>query len=79
MLLSTDLWAGALIGAWSFMQFLCQPVVGALSDRYGRRPIVLASNLGNGADYPLMALAPPIWSLLLGRSISGVMARTSGI
>lgn len=75
---NAGLWAGALIGAWSFMQFLCQPVVGALSDRYGRRPIVLASNLGNGADYLLMALAPSIWWLLLGRSISGVTSSSIG-
>ena len=44
--------------AWALMQFLFQPVLGSLSDRFGRRPIVLASNLGLGLDYIFMALAP---------------------
>lgn len=44
--------------AWALMQFLFQPVLGALSDRYGRRPVILFSNFGLGLDYILMALAP---------------------
>jgi DHA1 family tetracycline resistance protein-like MFS transporter len=44
--------------AWALMQFLFSPVLGALSDRYGRRPVILIANLGLGLDYILMALAP---------------------
>ena len=58
--------------AWAGMQFFAMPVAGALSDRFGRRPVVLLSNLGSGLDYLLMALAPSLWLLFLGRLISGV-------
>src|SRR5689334_19804276 len=47
-------------------------IIGSLSDKVGRRPIILLSNFGQGADYVLMALAPNLWWLLLGRLISGV-------
>ena len=57
--------------AWAFMQFVFQPVLGALSDRFGRRPVVLLSNLGLGLDYVVMALAPSLGWLFLGRLISG--------
>ena len=60
--------------AWALMQFLFSPVVGALSDRFGRRPIVLMSNLGLGLDYVLMALAPNLGWLFAGRVISGITA-----
>jgi DHA1 family tetracycline resistance protein-like MFS transporter len=59
---------------WALMQFLFAPVLGALSDRFGRRPIVLFSNLGLGLDYILMALAPNIAWLFIGRIISGISA-----
>lgn len=60
--------------AWALMQFLFQPVLGALSDRYGRRPVVLLSNLGLGLDYVFMALAPSLAFLFIGRLISGITA-----
>jgi len=60
--------------AWALMQFLFSPVVGGLSDRFGRRPIVLMSNLGLGLDYVLMALAPNLGWLFAGRVISGITA-----
>jgi DHA1 family tetracycline resistance protein-like MFS transporter len=60
--------------AWALMQFLFQPALGALSDRYGRRPVVLLSNLGLGLDYIFMALAPSLAFLFVGRLISGVTA-----
>ena len=44
--------------AWALMQFVFSPVQGALSDRFGRRPVILMSNLSLGLDYMLMALAP---------------------
>ena len=57
---------------WAAMQFVASPVLGALSDRYGRRPVILLSNLGLGLDYILMALAPTLGWLFVGRLISGV-------
>jgi DHA1 family tetracycline resistance protein-like MFS transporter len=56
------------------MQFVFAPVTGALSDRFGRRPVVLLSNFGLGCDYILMALAPTLNWLFLGRVISGITA-----
>jgi DHA1 family tetracycline resistance protein-like MFS transporter len=58
--------------AWALMQFFFSPVLGALSDRFGRRPVVLLSNLGLALDYVLMALAPSLTWLFIGRVISGV-------
>jgi DHA1 family tetracycline resistance protein-like MFS transporter len=60
--------------AWSFMQFLFLPVLGAWSDRFGRRPIILISCLGLGLDYIFMALAPSLRWLFVGRLISGITA-----
>lgn len=57
---------------WAAMQFLASPVVGALSDRFGRRPVVLLSNFGLGVDYLLMALAPTVVWLFVGRVVSGI-------
>jgi DHA1 family tetracycline resistance protein-like MFS transporter len=65
---------GLFATAWALMQFLFSPVLGALSDRYGRRPVVLLSNFGLGLDYILMALAPNIAWLFVGRVISGITA-----
>ena len=56
------------------MQFVFSPILGSLSDRYGRRPIVLLSNFGLGADYLLMAWAPALPWLFVGRVISGLTA-----
>jgi MFS transporter, DHA1 family, tetracycline resistance protein len=58
--------------AWALMQFLFSPILGSLSDRYGRRPVVLLSNFGLGLDYVLMALAPSLIWLFIGRVISGI-------
>lgn len=63
---------GLFATAWAVMQFLCSPVIGVLSDRFGRRPVVLLSNLGLALDYVLMALAPSLAWLLIGRIISGM-------
>ncbi len=61
---------------WALMQFIFAPVLGSLSDRFGRRPVVLISNFGLGLDYVLMALSPNLWWLLVGRIISGITAAT---
>jgi DHA1 family tetracycline resistance protein-like MFS transporter len=60
--------------AWALMQFLFSPLLGSLSDRFGRRPIILLSNFGLGLDYILMALAPNVRWLFVGRVISGITA-----
>jgi DHA1 family tetracycline resistance protein-like MFS transporter len=57
---------------WALMQFVFSPVMGALSDRFGRRPVLLLSMLGLGLDYVLMALAPTLGWLFVGRVISGI-------
>jgi MFS transporter, DHA1 family, tetracycline resistance protein len=58
--------------AWATMQFLCSPIIGAFSDRFGRRPIMLLSCFGLGVDYIFMALAPTLGWLFVGRIISGI-------
>ena len=65
---------GLFSTAWSAMQLVFQPAIGALSDRFGRRPVILLSNLGLGLDYILMALAPNLTWLFIGRVISGICA-----
>lgn len=67
-------WYVGVIGAsYSLMQFLCAPIMGALSDRYGRRPIILASLFGLGVDFLVQGLAPSIGWLFLGRIVAGIM------
>jgi MFS transporter, DHA1 family, tetracycline resistance protein len=65
---------GVFAFVWAAMQFVFAPVMGALSDRFGRRPVVLLSNFGLGCDYILMALAPTLSWLFVGRVISGITA-----
>jgi DHA1 family tetracycline resistance protein-like MFS transporter len=64
---------GRLIGVYALMLFLFGPFWGALSDRFGRRPILLISLFGQACDYVLMALAPALWWLVLGRVLSGIL------
>ncbi len=63
---------GIFGAVWAVAQLFASPVQGALSDRFGRRPVILASNLGMGANYILMAVAPNLAWLFVGRVISGV-------
>ncbi|HWJ35150.1 MAG TPA: TCR/Tet family MFS transporter [Steroidobacteraceae bacterium] len=60
--------------AWALMQFVSAPVQGSLSDHFGRRAVILISCAGLGLDFILMALAPNLWWLLVGRVISGITA-----
>lgn len=71
---ATAHWLGVFGTAWALMQFVFSPVQGALSDRFGRRPVILLSNIGLGLDYVLMAVAPSLWVLLIGRILSGITA-----
>ena len=64
-------YGGWLIASYALVQFLCAPIVGALSDKYGRRPILLLSLLGFGLDYLVLAVAPTIAWLFLARIIAG--------
>src|SRR5205807_1526244 len=59
---------------WAAMQFVFAPLLGALADRVGRRPVILLSCLGLGLDYGIMALAPTVGWLFLGRVLSGITA-----
>lgn len=63
---------GVFVALWAGMQFLASPVIGSLSDQYGRRPVILLSCAGLAADYVLMALAPNLWWLAVGRLVAGV-------
>ena len=65
---------GLFATAWALMQFIFSPLLGALSDRFGRRPVVLLSNLGLAIDYVLMAFAPSLIWLFIGRVMSGATA-----
>jgi MFS transporter, DHA1 family, tetracycline resistance protein len=65
---------GAFGTAWALMQLIFSPVQGSLSDHFGRRAVILTSCTGLGLDFILMALAPNVWWLLLGRVISGICA-----
>lgn len=64
---------GIIAATYSVMQFFCAPVLGALSDRFGRRPIILGSLFGLGVDFIITGLAPTLGWLFLGRFIAGVM------
>ena len=64
-------WYGALVIVYGLMQFACAPLLGALSDRFGRRPVILASIFGLGLHYLLLALAPSLWFMLIARVIGG--------
>jgi MFS transporter, DHA1 family, tetracycline resistance protein len=61
---------------WALMQFVASPIIGSLSDKVGRRPVILLSCLGLGLDFVFMALAPTLAWLFVGRVISGVTAAT---
>ncbi|NQV76239.1 MAG: TCR/Tet family MFS transporter [Bacteroidetes bacterium] len=65
-------WSGLLTFAYAITQFVFAPVIGNLSDQYGRRPVLLLSLFGFGIDYIFLALAPTIWWLFVGRIIAGV-------
>ncbi len=63
---------GVFVALWALMQFIASPIIGSLSDQHGRRPIILLSTAGLSADYVLMAVAPNLWWLALGRIVAGI-------
>lgn len=73
------LWGGIFSTAYAVMQFLCGPLLGSLSDRYGRRPVLLTTLTIMALDYVVIALAGSIWILLAGRIIGGIAASTRSV
>ncbi|HEY4171362.1 MAG TPA: TCR/Tet family MFS transporter [Reyranella sp.] len=67
---------GVFSTVWAAMQFVSSPVLGVMSDRYGRRPVILISCLGLGLDYVFMAVAPSLTLLFVGRIVSGITSAT---
>jgi DHA1 family tetracycline resistance protein-like MFS transporter len=70
---------GVLLAVYAAMQFVFSPVLGALSDRYGRRPVLLISMAGVMVDYLLMALTPWGWVLVVGRTIAGITSANMAV
>lgn len=68
--------AGGISFLYASVQFLCGPVIGGLSDRFGRRPVLLASLIAFGADYLVMAFAPSLWWLVAARIVAGITGAT---
>lgn len=70
-------WVGVLLSTFAVMQFICAPILGGLSDRFGRRPVLLLSLAGGCANYLLLAWAPSVAWLFLGRIIAGTTAASA--
>ena len=70
---------GIMLALYSACQFLFSPILGVLSDRFGRRPVLLVSLAGAAIDYLVMALAPELWMLVLGRAISGITSANMAV
>ena len=70
----TALWNVLFATTWGVMQFICAPVLGLMSDRFGRRPVILTSIFGLGVDFLFMAFAPSLWWLFVGRVFNGMTA-----
>lgn len=69
---SAAVWAGWLGAGYAAMQFVFAPIIGNLSDRFGRRPVLLASIFAFSLDYAIMGFAPTLWWLVAGRVIAGI-------
>lgn len=73
------LWYGSIAVVFSIMQFLCAPLLGALSDRFGRRPVMLFALLGLGLDNLLLAFAPSLAWMFVGRALGGMLGATMSV
>lgn len=67
-------WNVLFATTWGVMQFICSPILGLMSDRFGRRPVILTSIFGLGVDFLFMAFAPNLWWLFVGRVFNGMTA-----
>ena len=74
---NTSAISGGFATAFALVQFFMSPILGVLSDRYGRRPVILLSSIGSAIDCLILAVAPNLWWLFLGRVLSGATAAGS--
>jgi len=70
---------GVMLALYAACQFMFSPILGVLSDRFGRRPVLLISLAGAAIDYLVMAFAPELWMLVLGRAISGITSANMAV
>jgi MFS transporter, DHA1 family, tetracycline resistance protein len=70
---------GEMLALYAFMQFVFAPVLGVLSDHYGRRPVLLLSLAGTTIDYLIMGFTPYLWLLFAGRALAGVTAANTAV
>lgn len=70
---------GVMLALYSACQFLFSPILGVLSDRFGRRPVLLISLAGAAIDYLVMAFAPELWLLVIGRAIAGITSANMAV
>src|SRR5215469_173187 len=70
---------GAMLALYALTQFVFSPVLGVLSDRYGRRPVLLLSLAGSTIDYLIMAFTPYLWLLFAGRAMAGLTAANTAV
>lgn len=70
---------GAMLAVYAFMQFVFAPALGVVSDRHGRKPVLLLSLAGSVVSFLLVAYAPNVWSLFIGRAIAGLTAVTPAV
>ena len=71
---ATPFEVGMLVAVYSLAQFIFSPILGRMSDRYGRRPILFLSILGSGVGYLVLGLAGALWLVFIGRILGGVTA-----
>lgn len=70
---------GLMLALYSACQFLFSPILGVLSDRFGRRPVLLVSLAGAAIDYLVMAFAPELWLLVIGRAVAGITSANMAV
>src|SRR3569623_725754 len=70
---------GLILAAYAAMQFVFSPILGLLSDRIGRRPVMIASLAGAAIDYLIMAFTPTLWVLVVGRIIAGITSANMSV
>jgi DHA1 family tetracycline resistance protein-like MFS transporter len=70
---------GLLLAAYALAQFVCSPILGMLSDRFGRRPVLLVSLAGAAVDYLIMAVAPVLWLFYASRVVAGITGASMAV
>jgi MFS transporter, DHA1 family, tetracycline resistance protein len=72
-------WYGALVTLFGLMQFICMPILGAMSDRVGRRPVLMFSIIGVGLNFLITGLAVNVWMLMAGRILGGMSSASISV